>query len=291
MNGDNWKELDDLIKTRNPEFFGMNKKFTQGESKRIDNTLPILNYLLLKKKASVMELSRETGVSRKSVYRILKPLLNDDFIEQSDVKARNEKIYHVVLIDNLKQYSQNLSRWKQHKQFITERYPKLKKSLKNHNTIKSKISNIKKSINRAKKRATFRAHTITDKQLSQVLKLDDRQQKKLTSSPHKKQASIRDMKTSEALKIIGKFHDGEVCMTCFENNRLSTLTPDFETAELICSYGHVTTMEFVIDANENVKNPIDTPLPIPERLKKQKFADSEIEFQKKRIARRRKSKN
>ena len=240
MSGGNWINLEDLLKARDPEIAGLLDKIPQKISQKIPEMLPILDYFVLNNQASVIELERNTNISRNSIDRTIKYLIEMKVIKFKERKVRNEKIYRVLSLKKLKQYSSELQVWQNYKKIIRS-YFKTQKIIKDTKFVDT-CNRVSKSIRRTIKRNKLVYKKITPTLLSRKLNLDKKQQKKFTIIPYPTPVAINEMNTKGAMMIISKYREGMICDICLNENKISFLKQDYNTYEQICNFGHVSVL-------------------------------------------------
>jgi hypothetical protein len=238
MSGGNWIGLDDLLKARDPEIAGLLDKIPQKISQKIPEMLPILDYFILNNQASVIELERITKISRNSIDRTIKSLIEMNAIEFKERKDRNEKVFRVTSLKKLKQYSSELQAWQNYKKII-KNYFKTQKIIKD-TKFTDTCNRVSKSIRRTIKRNKLVYKKMTPKLLSKKLNLDKKQQKKFSSVPYPTPVAINEMNTKGAMNIISKYREGLICDVCLKEKKISFLKQ--EDHEHVCNFGHATVL-------------------------------------------------
>jgi len=88
-------------------------KISQRESQKIDYIIPIIDYFLEHRKASVVRLVKDLKISRDSVEGTIKFLVNKKKLLKFNKKVKyGEKVYSITSRKNFRLYGQALMWWK-----------------------------------------------------------------------------------------------------------------------------------------------------------------------------------
>jgi len=196
-------------------------KISQRESQKIDYIIPIIDYFLEHRKASVVRLVKDLKISRDSVERTIKFLVNKKkLLRLHNMVRYGEKLYSITSRKNFRLYGRALMWWK----LLTS--PSLKITNK---SVKIAIKNWNRVQHKYRQPNDL---------FSIKFKVNKNEQKKLTTILWPKSFTVDDMHYNSASRLIQNYLGGNFCDECIKNGTLSRYQTDFVNQELICSKGH-----------------------------------------------------
>ena len=208
-----------------PAFTGITERIPQNESQSANYIIPVLEYILKHHEFSVKELEDRLKISRDSIDRTIKILLDRNLIGLEKIKERGKKFYKVKSEEAIKKYYENLFRWKHTKKIFSNQRLSSMKDLGN---LLNQTKKIGKQLSVHLKRSEQSVQVVTPALLSKPLQLGK------TAKP----ISIRDMPHSKASKILRDYSNNSLCDVCWKENKVIHVIEDAENAERVCEYGH-----------------------------------------------------
>ena len=112
MSRGNRISLLEAVKRRDPSITGVKQKISQQESQKIEFIVKVLDYALEHNTFSVIDLQKNLGISRNSIDRTIKLLLEKRYIILFSVELKNEKFYKIKSRIKVKHYKNDLNKWK-----------------------------------------------------------------------------------------------------------------------------------------------------------------------------------
>lgn len=205
---------------------------TQPESQKIDFIIPVVDYFIDYKEASIPELEQKLGILRKSLERTIKQLINLELIKIKEIQDRGRRNYSYKSKNRLKQYRKFLGQEYDRKFTGLEVFEE-KRFKKNIDRIWSKI--IKKIHHSSTKYNRFNKNDLRKKFKIKSALL----QKKITKIQWPNEISIRDIKYHHAKKIQRDYGEGRICNVCLNEYKiLDYFKTNYMDSQLGCSEGH-----------------------------------------------------
>jgi len=274
MSGVNRKSLMYIAKHRDPQGIGISRKITQGESQKIDQILPVLDYLIEKKKFYAIGLKHHFDkINHKSIDRTISLLIKIGLIVLDRKEIKNKKIYKISSIKDIKQYRSDLQKYRTFKVFLGDILQP--KKLRAIDDFLHFGSNFNRIIEKSQKRSQF-VFPLPEDFFEKLLNIKDRATFTKLSAVSKKwpePLSIDEMRSSIISKIISDYQYGRICPICFLNNRLRYFIPHEQ--EFVCDSGHLTYVDLNETTTYSENEILDT-----DKISK-KLTDAQLEYQKK----------
>ncbi|MBI1663772.1 MAG: hypothetical protein IS860_09860 [Nitrosopumilus sp.] len=282
MSGGNRISLMRTVKYRDPLGIGIFQKITQSESQKIDYILPILDYLLENKKFSAIELKQHFhNFNHKSIDRTILLLKKRNLITLEKTELKNKKIYKIISKSKIKQYSDDLIKYRKFKVFFQVSSTKIK-ALDGLGNLQNYFNNL---LIKGQEKSKFFL-PLPDNFLIVPLKIKNKSTfVKLGGSPEKWPVSltVNEMFGLYTIKIMDDYRSGRICYKCFSENKLRYYIAKDE--EYLCDFGHLSENNFD-DSLEYFENEILDPTKISK-----KFTDPMLKFQRKNILKNKNIKN
>jgi hypothetical protein len=241
MSRGNRISLREQIKRREPNITGTKNKISQKESQKIEYIVVVIDYAIKHKKFSVSDLQDKLKISRNSLDKTIRLLIERKMITISSIGLKNKKFYKVKSKTRLKEYKNDLNQWQFFKtantSFLTG---KTLDALDKYQHFMSKIQKtMKKSVNRSK----FLARKISD--LEKILfRFSKEEQKKITDIPYPKPVYLKSIYFHDANLIVKKYNEFLLCDICLKKGILVDLIELHESNERVCpKQGHVFSIE------------------------------------------------
>jgi len=237
MSRGNRISLLEQVKRRDYNITGVRNKISQKESQKIEFITKVLDYALEHKTFSVIDLQHNLGISRNSLDRTIKLLLEKKYIILSDIGLKNKKFYKVKSKTRVKKYRDDLHKWKMFKISLETIFtPNTLRQFDKYQRIAVRVNRqIQKNIKKNK----FKARNISKlEKISLHLKKDYQEQ--VTDIPYPEPVFLKSINATDAFKIVKKYNNYRYCDICLEDGKLIDLinVSDYETA---CKeFGHVT---------------------------------------------------
>jgi len=235
MSRGNRMSLFEAVKRREPNITGVKQKISQQESQKIEFIVKVLDYALEHNTFSVIDLQKNLCISRNSIDRTIKLLLEKRFIILSSVGLKNEKFYKIKSRIKVKQYRNDLNKWKWFK--ISLKTLLKKESLHMLDQYQRKLKQIGKIIQRNSKLSKFQARNISFLE-SIPLHLKKKQQEQITDIPYPKTVYLKSIDFTPAFKIVEKYLSYRLCDICLKKGKLVDVHNISETEVVCIEFGH-----------------------------------------------------
>jgi len=236
MSRGNRISLLEQVKRRDYNITGVRNKISQKESQKIEFITRVLDYALEHKTFSVIDLQNNLGISRNSLDRTIKLLLEKKYIILSFVGLKNKKFYKIKSKTRVKKYRTDLHKWKMFKIYLETMFtPKVLRMFDNYQGV---LIRVNKQIQRNVKKSKFKARNFTA--LEKIpFKLKKEYQKQITDVPYPNPVFLKSINATEALKIIEKYRSYRYCDVCLKDKKLVNVI-NISESEVVCiEYGHV----------------------------------------------------
>lgn len=230
MSSGNWINIS--IKRKKLDFKPSLGIPSQQESQKIEFILLVLDCFLKNKLVNATELEKKLFISRDSIDRTIKLLLQHHIIKLKMISYRNKKFYTVKNKEIAKIYRKKLFQWMCLKELRKDKriIQAILKFLSTYGIVNKNLSyHYKRNLFRTRK-----AEDILSKFLIVEKKTNTKSLKKTL-----KPVLINDLPHSKAAKIIKDYLNGKFCDTCLKDGKLCELKTDIHEVEQGCKYGHV----------------------------------------------------
>ena len=235
MSRGNRISLLEQVKRRDFNITGVKNKISQQESQKIEFITKVLDYALKHKTFSVIDLQKSLGISRNSLDRTIKLLLEKKYIILSSVGFKNKKFYKIKSKIRVKQYQTDLHKWKMFK--ISLKTIFTDKTLRTFDNYQRVLIRINKQMQTNLKRNKFRVRKIST--LERIpLHLKKKQQKQITDIPYPKPVFLKSISAIPAFKIVEKYLSYRLCDICLKKGKLVDVHNISETEVVCIEYGH-----------------------------------------------------
>jgi len=235
MSRGNRISLLEAVKRRDSNITGVKQKISQQESQKIDFIAKVLDYALEHTIFSVIDLQKNLGISRNSLDRTIKLLLEKRYIILVSVGLKNKKFYKIKSKIKVKQYQNDLYKWKMFK--ISLKTLLKPKTLRMLDQYQRKLKLIGKIIQRNTKLNKFQARNVSNLE-SIPLYLKKKQQEQITDIPYPEPVYLKSINSIPAFKIVEKFLNYRLCDICLKEGKLIDVHNLSETEVVCIKFGH-----------------------------------------------------
>ena len=240
MSRGNRISLLEQVKRRDPNITGVKNKISQKESQKIDFIAKVLDYALEHTTFSVIDLQKNLGISRNSIDRTIKLLLEKRYIILDSIALKNKKFYKIKSKTKVKQYRNDLYDWMIFKISLkTILKPKTLRMLDRH---QRGLKIINKIMRKNTKRSKFQARNISTLE-SIPLYLMKKQQEQITDIPYPEPVYLKSINVTPAFKIVEKYLSYRLCDICLKKGKLVNIINISETEVVCVEFGHT----FLVD--------------------------------------------
>ena len=236
MSRGNRISLLEQVKRRDYNITGVKNKISQKESQKIEFITRVLDYALEHKIFSVIDLQNNLGISRNSLDRTIKLLLEKKYIILSTVELKNKKFYKIKSKTQVKKYRSDLHKWNIFKISLEIIFtPKILQTFDKHQRV---LIRVNKQIQRNIKKNKFKVRN--SYALGKIpFHLKKEYQKQITDVPYPKPVFLKSINATDAFKIIEKYKSYRYCDICLKDGKLINMI-NISESEVVCiEYGLV----------------------------------------------------
>ena len=228
------------VKRRDFNITGVKNKISQQESQKIEFITKVLDYVLEHKTFSVIDLQKSLGISRNSLDRTIKLLLEKKFIILSSIGLKNKKFYKIKSKTRAIQYRADLHKWKMFKIALKTIFTN--KTLQTFDNYQRVLIRVNKQMQKNLKINKFKVRKISV--LEKIpFHLKKEQQKRITDIPYPKTVFLKSINATEAFKIIEKYNNYRLCDECLKYGKLVNVNNISEYEVACVEYGHTFLVE------------------------------------------------
>lgn len=236
MSRGNRISLLEAVKRRDPNITGVKHKISQKESQKIDFIAKVIEYSLKHKKFSVIDMQSELEISRNSLDRTIQLLLEKNMIVLGSVGLKNKKFYKIKSKAKIKQYLNDLYKWKMFKISLKTLFKdKTLRWFDNYQRFQNQFGIMMQKSEKIRK---FRVRDTSYLQ-SIPLHLDKKLQERITDIPYPKTVYLKSINATVAFQIVNKYLNRRYCDVCLKTGHLVNVINVSDTEVACEKFGHV----------------------------------------------------